>query len=446
MEGVAVRFGKPPLEKGDREIPLGRWSYHPKGYFIRYFPSRYTRTRIQLYVPEHFTIRRDQENRITGISDDLGNRIETEYDDQIEPLTMPGDSGVKAHTFSSIRFVYPRAIGPEMVVIKNAKWENVGWALVGAPSGKGRVDSSSDRFPGLGQRYQRAQRLAEEVANLIEQVSKLRGRKGGKRVSKGVSRDVVDLSHYEMALKAAVGGSLKNREGWASDHLHLAKKAWQDALRRLLGSTRSGVPRERPFLLASTSLTGILLASSGDPCDTPPEDQDDSEEHDPSDGSATPGSTGSQRVLPSGADADSGESDPDCDQVKSLKNELEKIRDAFRNNTPQQGEDGFEYAKRIQGMFGYGESGGAFAPMETTPNCVIRVNEAYYRDKPSVIREADCAHEKVHQAKCRWARNHAAGGYIGWMTNPWNYRQNEMDAYAAGIKELEDWMAKNGCE
>jgi hypothetical protein len=62
-----------------------------------------------------------------------------------------------------------------------------------------------------------------------------------------------------------------------------------------------------------------------------------------------------------------------------------------------------------------------------------------------VVRAADCAHERVHQATCRWARDHATGGFEGWLQNPNNYRQNELDAYAAGIKVLEDWMKDNGC-
>ena len=28
------------------------WSLHPDGYYIRYFPSGYSRTKVQIYVPE----------------------------------------------------------------------------------------------------------------------------------------------------------------------------------------------------------------------------------------------------------------------------------------------------------------------------------------------------------------------------------------------------------
>jgi hypothetical protein len=51
----------------------------------------------------------------------------------------------------------------------------------------------------------------------------------------------------------------------------------------------------------------------------------------------------------------------------------------------------------------------------------------------------------VHQASCRWAREHAAGGYEGWLMDARNVRQDEINAYNAGIKYLQDWLAANDC-
>jgi hypothetical protein len=44
-----------------------------------------------------------------------------------------------------------------------------------------------------------------------------------------------------------------------------------------------------------------------------------------------------------------------------------------------------------------------------------------------------------------WLRDNVTGGYVSWMNNAWNYRQNEIDVYNAEIKVLDDWMKKNGC-
>lgn len=61
---AAVRLGSPPLEEGDRDVPRGRWSYHPNGYFLRYFPTGYSRTEVQIYVPEPVSFQTDDDGRI----------------------------------------------------------------------------------------------------------------------------------------------------------------------------------------------------------------------------------------------------------------------------------------------------------------------------------------------------------------------------------------------
>jgi hypothetical protein len=57
LELMALRSIEPPSEPSSEpssgpEIPLGRWSDHEGGYVVRYFPSGYGRTRIQIYVPD----------------------------------------------------------------------------------------------------------------------------------------------------------------------------------------------------------------------------------------------------------------------------------------------------------------------------------------------------------------------------------------------------------
>jgi hypothetical protein len=55
FERVAVLRGDPEFDDGRRDVPRGRWSYHPNGYFIRFFPSGYNKTTIQVHVPEPAT-------------------------------------------------------------------------------------------------------------------------------------------------------------------------------------------------------------------------------------------------------------------------------------------------------------------------------------------------------------------------------------------------------
>jgi hypothetical protein len=52
LERVAVLSGNAPLGEGSIGIPSGRWSMHPDGYYIRYIPSNYSSTRVELWVPQ----------------------------------------------------------------------------------------------------------------------------------------------------------------------------------------------------------------------------------------------------------------------------------------------------------------------------------------------------------------------------------------------------------
>src|SRR5690349_3184412 len=52
MERVAVLSGAAPLGPGSQEVPSGRWSVHPDGYYVRYIPSGYSSTRVEIWVPQ----------------------------------------------------------------------------------------------------------------------------------------------------------------------------------------------------------------------------------------------------------------------------------------------------------------------------------------------------------------------------------------------------------
>lgn len=50
IEAAAVLAGAVPMGEGSVETPRARWSLHPDGYFIRYIPSGYSKTLIQIWV------------------------------------------------------------------------------------------------------------------------------------------------------------------------------------------------------------------------------------------------------------------------------------------------------------------------------------------------------------------------------------------------------------
>jgi hypothetical protein len=52
IERLAVLGGNAGVGPGSQEIPSGRWSLHPDGYYVRYIPSGYTTTRVEIWVPQ----------------------------------------------------------------------------------------------------------------------------------------------------------------------------------------------------------------------------------------------------------------------------------------------------------------------------------------------------------------------------------------------------------
>lgn len=78
LERVAVLNGVPPLGERGRDIPGGRWSFHPNGYFIRFMPSSYSNMQLQIYVPERFTPSRAG-SRLTSLVDAAGAELQISY-------------------------------------------------------------------------------------------------------------------------------------------------------------------------------------------------------------------------------------------------------------------------------------------------------------------------------------------------------------------------------
>ena len=78
LERIAVLNGVPPLNERGREVPAGRWSFHPNGYFIRFKPSSYSNMQMQIYVPERFTPARSGE-RLATLTDAAGSELAISY-------------------------------------------------------------------------------------------------------------------------------------------------------------------------------------------------------------------------------------------------------------------------------------------------------------------------------------------------------------------------------
>lgn len=102
MEAAAVLGGSPPPDENDRPIPHGRWSYTDNGLFIRYSPSGYSRTQVEVYCPEQFFIRYDKAGFVRQIeSSDHNYKLEATYGDGTALSDQDSQRSLSAIKFSS---------------------------------------------------------------------------------------------------------------------------------------------------------------------------------------------------------------------------------------------------------------------------------------------------------------------------------------------------------
>jgi len=219
IEREAVLQGDPEPPAGSRPIPETRWSYHPGGFFIRYFPEHYSSSRIEVSVPATVGIERDAHGRISRVTDDLGNRLAVTYEDAAMPVAMPGDAGLKASALREITAT--RAKG-------EAARAAGGWAFTGVPGANGSPDGGPAQFGDLAQRYERARQHVLEASGLVAAVS-TPGQKPPAEIPLAADLgDIVDLAHLADAVRPSV--SEEDEEAPEATVLRLLQQAWQAAV------------------------------------------------------------------------------------------------------------------------------------------------------------------------------------------------------------------------
>ncbi|GEM84950.1 hypothetical protein [Meiothermus hypogaeus] len=469
LERAAVRFGVAPRGEGSREIPEGRWSYHPDGYFIRYFPSGYSHTRVELYVPEALEVRQDALGRIISIADAYGNRIETTYDDAIPPLTIAGDAGIQGYAFRSIRFVQSLEIPPEMAMALEFTWENRGWTLLGLPAGAGLPDSPLDSYKDAAERYRWAIEHLRQIKR-IDQVFRVQGE----------PRVLVDLGLYTRALKQVLQQSQPNAPSWAEEHLGLAYRAWQAALCQREGGCQGtlGVTSGHiPLVQWVSSRLLALLPTRNKELDG---------------GVAAPGNTSNQRLAQSNTGNDKKDAcqtikdellleqlalnayrNPDLlkyatdrnlddtDYDVAVKNYVARVWDSGRTPSSLTPEDvaAMFTTQRTERFFGPAmafdpHTGSVYfnqskegepdwiqildmdgRPTENYAKASKAYEENYGKQAGNTLFNAHVEHEKVHQRN-RWKY---PGGF------PENLSKNEIEAYQKSVEIKQQGLKQLGC-
>ena len=82
LEAIAVLTGASTPGKDSRDVPRGRWSRHPEGYWVRYKPNGYSNTVLEIRV--------DKEAKCIGTEFDPASHIATPCDTSRQRLIQSG--------------------------------------------------------------------------------------------------------------------------------------------------------------------------------------------------------------------------------------------------------------------------------------------------------------------------------------------------------------------
>lgn len=249
LQEIAVLAGDPPATEGGPQVPSGRWSWTPEGFFIRYFPNGYSETLVQLYAPEPFTVVSDDAERITALVDRTGARIEVSYAGAA-PVVAGGDAAVSAHALAMLRLIPAGGQASDVVCTADDL------VLTGLPGGNGQLTGAG------GALYQAA-------LTTMAQVRELAGHVPGASTDAALLGELANLTHLCNALARVaerVGAGGPDLSAW----VNMGRRAWASELTVLLGSqpvagqlTRRWGPTTEVRLAVLPPAEETMVASAG---------------------------------------------------------------------------------------------------------------------------------------------------------------------------------------
>jgi hypothetical protein len=439
IERVAVLLGEPPESDDGRNVPTQRWSYNPDGYFMRYQPSGYSITEMHVSMPEPIELTRDNQGRITALTNSDGNRIEIQYDDSVAPLTVSGDNGVSGYAIRSVRMVRDELMPPETILSFDRTWNGRGWTLVGVPQGDGQPQASRP-YSEAANRYRQANRYQQQQANVFEQVDIAS--------NSAAMQDLADIYHLQQAIAPMVAPAT---DSWQAAQLELLPRAWQYQLCRHAGTCNPIANRPREILMASVN--GIHLAQGDRANGTP---------FDPSGGAAVPATPGKQRLgqsnRPIPEEDLSPEKDPRCKAVRDELNGLKLVQSVFgdpdvveRARNEGLDREGFndlvkeelKQRRRNRGNNSDIEVG-AQTNVSTCEITISSLREFKNQGVPGIVREAYLNHEQLHKLHCLEYNDpdfsSEYDNFEDYLNEPENYSREEVEAYQESIDTLDRWL------
>jgi hypothetical protein len=201
------------------EVPEKTWNLSPRGYLIRYKPSGYSRTEVEVIIPRRATFQRDAQKRIQAVTWPDGHKIQISYADS-PAASIANDSGIKAHAVTKVEISHPAWSSPLVATKPDV-------LLQGIPAKKRSANAPTQTislltlFPRqdwMG-RYEDARDLHDRIETYQEWYERTQ------RIERGdePSEDLFNSDHISDLIDSIFGGTDDRLEQIADTHGRLAE-------------------------------------------------------------------------------------------------------------------------------------------------------------------------------------------------------------------------------
>jgi hypothetical protein len=227
LERIAIREGEAPTT--DNDVPAGRWSWRPDGFFIRYSSNGYRRTTAEIVVPEAAEIIRDSIGRISDLRFGNGDSVITTYADDT-PISKRKYRGVVSFPIARVEI---RSTDPVTGAMRVAVADQGGHMFFNSNSIRGaalhtRQFSHAGFTPILTMFMPTPIRVIDigaiNEANARRKYYEERARRLSEPPSRADIDDITDLGHYSDGIETAFG-SPSDRYEWLIDHFERQNRA-----------------------------------------------------------------------------------------------------------------------------------------------------------------------------------------------------------------------------
>jgi hypothetical protein len=226
IERVAVLTGDVPLGPDSRELKSDTWTLLPGGLYAKASSFSYSKTELEVIVPQPYRLQRDQLGRVIFLDIGDGFSVETSYQDVAGVLEGPNGQRLPTWKFAKVTARGPMA-GQEHTILSRgfvvqSEAMTFGKPIQFLPSLL-KAATTLTRQPGSS-RFSRRQQTVSDWLGFVtytkewwDEISERKEfhERATKPIDEQTIHDLTDLTHYHEGVQSALSGGGLN---WLIDH------------------------------------------------------------------------------------------------------------------------------------------------------------------------------------------------------------------------------------